>query len=77
MAGHNYKPELDRIYNGEEIWQMPTPSFCTVIPQKKSTDLIFWDEILTVRYPTVDITSMNISATLTKNENYGGGALNN
>ena len=41
---------------------MPTPSFCTVIPQKKSIDLIFWAEIFTVRYVTVDMTSMKISA---------------
>ena len=41
---------------------MPTPSFCTVIPQKKTTDLIFWAEIFTVRYATVDMTSMKISA---------------
>ena len=76
MAGHNYKPELDSICNGGEIWEMPTPSFCTVIPQKKTTDLTFWAEIFTVRYAIVDMTSMKISATLTKNENYGGGGLN-
>ena len=29
---------------------------------KKTTDLIFWAEIFTARYPTVDMTYMKISA---------------
>ena len=56
------KPELDSIFNGEEIQEMPTPSFYTVILQKEITDLIFWAEIFTMRYPTVNMTFIKISA---------------